>query len=174
MVVCLDTPIVIWAVRGWATAGQEDMVRRAQHYLNGLVEAKARVLVPAPVICEYMSAVAPPDHETVLATLDKHFFLAPLDARAAALAGEMMYNGDSTYKEHRKSSGKGRNEVRTDVLIIATAIAHKAEKVVTNDLRHFRKLAGARIRVEQLPEVSFQRTLFDVIGESRGGQGGTS
>ncbi len=178
MMVCLDTHIIVWAIRKDCTNGQEEMVPRATALIHGLREEKAKIMVPACVLGEFLAAMHPSLYREVQAFMEGRFFIAPYDGKAALIAGEMMYARGS-FSELVKSSGIRRNEVRTDAEIIATAIAHKADKIITQDLRHFRKLAAGRIRIEGVPELAPQQGYLnlgvsDVIRESRGGQGGTS
>jgi len=55
---------------------------------------------------------------------------------------------------------KSRNEVKCDELIIATAVMHSAERIVTGDINHFKTIAQDRIIIEDIPHIAEQLNLL--------------
>ena len=56
-IVCIDTHIVIWGIKKQATKGQENMISRAESFLNWLDENKKKIIIPVPVISELLVPV---------------------------------------------------------------------------------------------------------------------
>jgi len=78
----------------------------------------------------------------------RHFFVAPFDARAATIAGRLY---SKKKMQEAQSGGQGcRQCVKADLKIIATAIAHHAGRIYTDD-KQFRSLACGEIIVEDIP-----------------------
>jgi predicted nucleic acid-binding protein len=158
--ICLDTAILIWGVRGIATAGQEPMIGRTRRYLDHLEEARTTIMVPTPALSEYLvGAESSVKAAEELAIFERGFYLPGFDIPSAFLAAELQRDSDKM-KSIRKEFGVDRQQLRTDAMIIAIAVIHKAAKIITNDLRHFTRLAGDRIAVVEVPEILEQSKLF--------------
>lgn len=57
MVVCLDTMILVWGIQQVCTDGRRDRVPRACALFKQLEGEGARLLIPAPVLAEYLVGV---------------------------------------------------------------------------------------------------------------------
>lgn len=83
--------------------------------------------------------------------------VAPLDAAAGVLAAQLANAARSG------SANVGdRHVLKSDCYIIATAIVHGADAIVTGNVREFRNLAGGRIKVFDIPDVPEQLDILDV------------
>jgi hypothetical protein len=82
--------------------------------------------------------------------ISKNFFVAPFDALAAAIAAELY--DKRIMEDARQETKLPRQCVKSDLKIIATAIAHKAVRIYTDD-NHFTSLARGRILVSPIPQV---------------------
>ena len=157
---CIDTHILIWGVRGWASPAQEAMIPRTKRCIEHLAQSDERVMIPTPVVAEYLVGLPTEDHEAHLAILERNFFLPPLDVASAQLTASLLRNpGD--VKGIRDKHGVDRQSLRTDAMIIAIAIVHGASKIVTHAAKHYHKLAKALIQIESIPEIQEQSLLFD-------------
>jgi predicted nucleic acid-binding protein len=115
-------------------------------------------MVPSIVMAEYLADFAPEKQKAQQAIIGRNFFVAPFDAKAATIAGEL--HSKRLMKELRARSDIPRQCLKADVQIIATAIAHGAVRIYTDD-GNFRKLAQGRIIVEDIPLVRpIPRDLF--------------
>jgi predicted nucleic acid-binding protein len=157
---CFDTPILIWGIRACATPGQENMIVRAKRYISHLSDKKVRVVIPTPVLAEYLIGVPKEDRDSHRAILERNFLMPALDIRAAQLAADLQSDTEMM-KTLRKQHGVDRQSLRTDAMIIAIAIVNGVQKIVTNDIDHFRKLAQGQILVDGLPDIVDQATLFE-------------
>lgn len=52
MIVCLDTNVLIWGIRAFASPGQEQMLEDAKALVQKLDQENHRVIIPSPVIFE--------------------------------------------------------------------------------------------------------------------------
>ena len=54
--ICLDTHVLIWRLGKYArvTKGQEEMVDRAERYIDFLQREKIEIMIPTPVLAEYL------------------------------------------------------------------------------------------------------------------------
>lgn len=57
--VCLDSNIVIWGLKGIASPGQEGMVQKAKAFLQHLQENHTTALIPMPVLAEILFIFPP-------------------------------------------------------------------------------------------------------------------
>ena len=112
-------------------------------------------MVPAPVAAEYLQGFDDSERKEQLAALDRNFFIPSFDLRAAEIAAEL-----SRRQEVRKLQEEwDRQKVKTDIQIIAIAIAYGAEMIVTDNTREFRAIAADRIAISEVPNVEEQTSL---------------
>lgn len=157
MMICFDTPAVIWGVRGVASPGQEGMISRTKKYIKYLEPKKEKIMIPAPALAEYlMGCETPQQRAAEAAEIERHFMVPAFDARAAHKAGE-IYNKD--LEKAIRASGGCHQCLRTDIMIIAVAIVNNADKIVTSD-SHFLRLAHGLITVIEVPELDEQSEFF--------------
>lgn len=136
------------------------MIPKTKRFIEHCATTNQRIMVPTPVLAEYLCAFPPEEHESHLLIFERSFYLAPLDISSARTAASLLYDPERL-KRIRDEHKIDRQSLRTDALIIAIAIEHGASKIITHDGRHFRKLAKASILVEDIPDISEQPFLFD-------------
>ena len=69
--ICFDKQILIWGVQGTNHPDQASMIERTPRYIAHLERVKEQVMIPAPVLAEYLVGFEPADHERQLASLEK-------------------------------------------------------------------------------------------------------
>lgn len=90
--------------------------------------------------------------------LEKNFFIAPFDTKAAMLAAELQRECFGALKSDENIS---RQALKADIKIVATAIAHGAKAIYSDD-SHFQRISNGRILVKQVPPLKGgQRDLFE-------------
>jgi predicted nucleic acid-binding protein len=146
--ICIDTNILIWGVQGVARAGQEGMIERTQRFLRRLAADGEQIMVPAVVVGEYLYAFPADEHEAQIQALSANFFLPPFDIRCAAIASRIQTVGPAV-----QGVAGVRNTLKADCQIIATAICHGADRIITANVDEFVRLACNRIPVSSVPEV---------------------
>lgn len=151
--ICLDTLPLIWGVQGAGRPSQSHMVERTRGYLRDLETRGQSVLIPAPVLYEYLLNFPPEAQKEQLVILQRQFIVGSLDLRAACLAAELQARyGAAQLKATRSELGLGKQEVKIDFMILAIAIVNKAEVVISEDLQ-MPKFAQGQIMVTGVPEV---------------------
>lgn len=162
MIVCLDPHVLVWGVRCYADEGQEEMVPRAQKLLEQLEKEKATIIVPAPVVAEYLLGVPPERQPEVHEALAKRFAIAPFDAAAAALFAEIWYrrNGGRSVSEEMRFGldCTSKHVLKVDCQIVAIARSRKANVIYSHD-EGVRKFAGNEIEVRAIPPLTKNQQL---------------
>jgi predicted nucleic acid-binding protein len=158
--ICFDTQVVIWSVQRKARPGQEALVLRAAKYIRYLEEQGERVMVPAPVAGEYLIGFNGQDRAAQQSLIQRLFYVPAFDMPAAVMQAEIE-SDKKLLLEMKKEFNLDRQQLRTDAQILAVAIVNKADKIISHD-PHMSKLAGTRIKVEQMPEIAEQMPLLSV------------
>lgn len=132
------------------------MIGRTKRFLAHLAKEGERVMIPTVVVSEYLEKFPPEEHEAHLAALEKNFFLPSYDAKCAVIASQLV---SAAGRPASREPGS-RNVFKADTQIIATAIAHNAELIVTGNVEEYRRIAVNRIRVSDVPDVWEQGDLL--------------
>lgn len=158
--ICIDTQVLIWGIREYASAGQEPMITRAQHLFDSLGKAGQRGLIPSVVVGEFLSGLPEASHAAVVNLVRAGFVTAAYDLKAAAIFAKLWQakKDDGTVSQLR-SAGASRQEIKADGMIVASAIAHRAAHVVSHD-PHLRRFAVGQIEVQDLPPLPPQIPLL--------------
>jgi predicted nucleic acid-binding protein len=156
-VICFDTSPLIWGVQGKARSNQEHMVARTRRYIDYLSEKQQTIMVPAPVLHEYLIRFEGAQRQEQLLLICEQFFVPAFDAPSAALAAEIESNRE--LMQSLASDDVSRNHLRVDTQIVATAIVHNAAKIVSAD-PHLGAMARGRIVVGEVPIIDEQGELF--------------
>lgn len=158
---CFDTTILIWGIQGAAGSEQRGMVARTRRFLEHLQQTGESVIVPAPVLAEYLTGFEPAKQRRQRKILETKFRIPAFDIDAAAIAAELGYDV-KFLKQVRAEHNVQRQALKFDVQIIAIAILNGANRIVTNDRGAFQKLAANRIKIVEVPDVPRQqRMAFD-------------
>ncbi len=159
--ICFDTQILIWGIQGASRPDQSNMVGRTQRYIDQLDRDGERVMIPAPALAEYLAGFDVDGQERQLQILERSFLIPSLDAPAAALAARILAQRE-LIRDLSRDHNVRRQELKVDVLIVATAIVHQADTLVSED-PHIRQLvaaSGRTIKVIGVPDVSSPGPLF--------------
>ncbi|GEM_PF-3285835 len=159
--ICLDTMILIWAIQGFESDQRSAEEDCAVALIEKLDEQNERVILPTAVLVEFLHNADRSKTEQRLAFFQERFVIASFDLKSAVVAAEIMNHYKKPEKRPETSApGEGRrlDAVRTDAIILGTAIANGANRIVSND-RHMKSLAGTLIIVEPLPRAARQTTM---------------
>jgi predicted nucleic acid-binding protein len=155
--ICFDTTVLIWGVQGSARGGAE-IVDRTRRYIDSLAKDNERIMIPTPAVTEYLQVFGPDDRRRQLEILARHFVIQAFDLPSAFLAADIAYKTGAP----KVSKDVTRQAVKTDIEILATALVHGASSLITDNKRHFDKLAvGRHIKISEVPTVAEQRKLFE-------------
>jgi len=143
-IVAIDTHTLVWAVRQQGSALELD---RAKWLFEQLQTENAQVLIPSVVLAEYLVPADRKQHPGIIEAINRRFLIKPFDVECASLAAELFKIG----KPQRPSGvPMGREVLKADTLIIATAKVHRAKVFYTDDA-NCRKLAQSEIDARPLP-----------------------
>lgn len=163
--ICVDTMVLVWGVRGEPINPQDaerGMVARAKAYLAGLDPAIDRILVPSPVIAELLVPIADQEQRSalVLREIGSTMVVGQLNLPAAVLAARITRRNRNAARA--SGSPATRQELRVDALVLGVALANGCRAIVTDDVKGMAALAdGFPIKVLELPEPpAHQRPLF--------------
>ena len=104
-----------------------------------------------------MTQVPKSKRNAVLKSLESWSFIAGFDAKAANITADMMRDVFEDWKKEKVNqpesdyAQRSRQIIKSDVIVLATAVAHGGTILYTTDEGVFSRLAGGRIDVKPLP-----------------------
>ena len=130
--VSLDTNILIWAIKKQASPGQEEMIPKANNLLERISRSNQRAMVSTIVVSELLMNVNPDSIPVMTSVIEKTFMVVPFDIQSAMMFARIWQEKNGAIEE-LKQSGIGRQQLKADCLIVASAIARKAICIYSND-----------------------------------------
>lgn len=159
-IVCLDTQILIWAIKEEAEPGQTEMISKAKALIERLDKGNKKILLPALVIGEFLIRIPIETHQTIINLLERDFMIAHYDVKAASFYARIWREKqDQGLLEELKRSGKTRQELKTDRMIVATALANDAESIYSHD-KGLEAFGKGYIDIRNISDIPVQRTMF--------------
>lgn len=155
--ICLDTTPLIWGFQKEPPATADPgLVACMASYIRRLDQTKTRIMVPAPVLAEFLHGVDDP--AGIARLIQSRCFVAPFDEAAARQAARISRAHEAWLRDRRLQVPK--QAVKVDVMIIATAMVRRAECFVTQDVDLFKALADHRVRVISVMDTDGDRPLL--------------
>jgi len=152
--VCIDTHILIWALRGEATSGQEGKIIQAKQLLKNIEKEKSTVIIPAIAVGEASIGVPVQRREQFINDICQICRVVPYDKVACSFYASFF--GENRQHLQKKDLmedvhvGYNRRAIHADSMILATALAHNASVLYTDDVQ-LSKIANNKIQVKGLP-----------------------
>jgi predicted nucleic acid-binding protein len=147
-VIAVDTNVLIWGVRKERPDDRPDLVERCARLLEDYKSTQIPIMVPSIVVAEYLIGHTLDQQSKERGIIGSNFFVAPFDAKAAAIAAQ-LYDA-SLLRQARRDTEIGRQCLQADFKILATAIAHGATVFYTDD-PHMTAFAAGKILVKEIP-----------------------
>jgi predicted nucleic acid-binding protein len=165
-VIAVDAQVLIWGVRKERPADRPDLVERCATLLADCKSSQIPIMVPSIVVAQYLMGHTGEQQDRERGIIGSHFFVAPFDAKAAAVAAQLY--DKNLLKQVRDDTKIGRQCLMADFKILATAIAHGATTFYSDD-PHMSKFADGKILVKGIPtKVALaSRPEPDASGEQR-------
>ncbi len=164
---CLDTQIIRWGLfnQESQTHNAFELVDKARKFIRWLDEKNIEVIVPSIIIGELLSIFPAQEHAKSLQLFSSEWMVVDYDVRAARQYANMRY--DHSIKQMMadiKASNPyaTRKQLTADLMIIATAKVHGAEKIYSHD-KDFLKLAAGYVAIEDFEKTTFQTDFFDKV-----------
>lgn len=112
---------------------------RIAHLVEQLREQKARILIPAPVLAEFLTVADPAYLDEINAS--QHFEVVPFDQRAAVEAAVSLRADIAEGRGKTAGSTSNWQKVKIDRQVVAIAKVREARAIYTTD-RDIRNLAA--------------------------------
>ena len=146
-VIVIDTDVLIALLQALGGNVTREQHERALWLFEQLSESDDLVIT-APTLAEFMVGIPESDEKTALEEILERLQVYTLDTASAIEAGRLMRNrvecdGSLSDNGHRQC-------VKTDALILGTAMVNKASKVISFDSR-LAALADKGLAVEEPP-----------------------
>lgn len=158
--VVLDTHILIWGIKEEAELGQEEMIERTRQFIEQCQKNGTRILVPSVVVGELLTAVETRSHLMTLNLLQSAFIVPPYDAAASAIFARLWQKKQESgaIDRIRRELSATRQELKADCMIVATAVAQKADALYSHDAK-LARFAADEMKVLEVPRLQAQRRL---------------
>ncbi|MFP4106001.1 MAG: type II toxin-antitoxin system VapC family toxin [Phycisphaerae bacterium] len=158
MIACIDTMVLVWWIREECSAGQQEMVKRAQWLMESFDEEQTSVIISTITEAEFLRGSSEQERRAQSRILHETFLVKPFDSIAANLIGTHFP------RNWRPDDYQGRRTaMKADMLIVATAVAAGADVLYSHDA-NCRKLAeSAGLQARDLP--TMPNHLFDYDSE---------
>ena len=157
-IICLDNHVLIWGIKEQCSKGQEAMIPLTKRFIES-IDNDTSVLVPAIVVAEFLMPFPSEFHATIINLFNKNFIIAPFDALCASKFS-VVWNTNKDKAEELLKAGATRGELKADGLIVATAIARKAECIYSYD-KWISSIAKGFIDVKEIPFIPEQPQLLE-------------
>lgn len=147
-VVCLDTNIIVWGVKGISEPSQKGNIPKAEFLLRKLQEHQSKIIIPSIVLSELLVTVPPEKQPAFIEAIYKLGAVPQYGVREALYFAKFW----RTKKETAKGAEISRREMKMDFMIIGTALAHGANCIYTHDIG-LKKIAEDIIPVKGLSDL---------------------
>lgn len=160
-IICLDTQILYWGIVKKAARGAENLIVPAGQFLKWIETQQYDIIIPTIVLGEMLIPIPDDEQGKVLAQFKQDWMLVDFDTKAALIYAQMRRNHitQKRFKDLRHlHPDVTKKELVADAMIIATAIAHGAEKIYSHN-EDFLALAEGFIDADNFLGVPFQLSL---------------
>jgi predicted nucleic acid-binding protein len=156
----VDTHILIWGIKEQAEPGQEEMIERARQFIDQCKTEGTHILVPSVVVGELLTAIEAQFHPMTLNLLQSAFVVPPYDAAASAIFARLWQKKQESgeIEKIRRELSATRQELKADCMIVATAVAQRANALYSHDAK-LASFAAGEMTVLEVPRLQAQGRL---------------
>lgn len=149
-VVCIDNHILIWGLKRFASPGQEFRLDQTEQCLQILKEQKAQIVVPTVVCAEFLTGLDDENSRNqYIRIIQRNFAVIPFDIGASMRFPALWSSVKKERLEELKQQGATKQTLKADCMIVASAIQHKANMIISND-RELAAFASTYIEVKTI------------------------
>lgn len=132
MKICIDSNVFIHGIK--RNTGQDDLIEKAEYFFEWVQEEKHEIIIPTVVIAEILAPEPLEKYPVYMDIINRSFIVSDFDSRAATQYGILLMNKIEEVKKIADEKGIPKNRVKVDHQIIACAIIHGADRILTNDV----------------------------------------
>lgn len=139
---------------------QLEKIDKAGRFVEHLTEEEIAVMIPSPVVAEYLTGLSDDIAERHLQILQEMGTVYDLDM-ASSFEASRLYRSESK-SVGRKQDDRTNPQIKADAMICGIAVVHGASQIVTDNTKHFQRLADAasrNIQVMRVPSVPTQQEM---------------
>lgn len=92
--ICFDTCILIWGIQDTVDVATNPDIARTREYIKQLDERKEIILLPTPVIAEYLVGIPTTDHHIEIEKFRRFFQVQTLTDQSASIAADLLRQRD--------------------------------------------------------------------------------
>lgn len=157
--ICLDSHILIWGIKGECKPGEERMIAQAKKFLQWLDEEKKNIIIPSIVISELLLPVPVDEHSKLLNLIQKKFIVSSFDSLAAQAFVRIWQEKkkDGSVERLKRDYKLTRSHLKVDCLIVAIAFANKVDCIYSHD-EDMQKFAEGFVSVKPMQTFPIQRS----------------
>jgi hypothetical protein len=96
-------------------------------------------------------------HQNFISQFSKNFIIAPFDAHAASQFAYIWQKTGESYQSNNQGNS-GREKIKVDCMIVAIAVAQKANVLYSEDADII-KIANGFVNVKTIPDIPYQYEL---------------
>jgi len=150
-IVCIDTDVLIWGTKANTGSEQSEKCLNAKYFFESLHKDHKTVIVPMVVLAEFLVKIPQSEHSKIMGYFEKSFIIVPIDGLTASVYAQIYQKNKISTSE----LSKPRQAIKIDRLIVASAVAYKADILYSedNDIPNFAK---GFIPVQKIPNVPHQ------------------
>lgn len=153
-IILIDTQILIWAVEKKCYSGHEELMKKAQLFLDDCYEKNHQIMISTVTLAEFLAKIPKEEQNQYLKIFSESFIIVPFDFNCSIKSSEIFQNDfnilKKSYKEKDLSRQHSRITLKDDIKIIASAIVYNPSVVISEDAE-FKKITKQYINVSQLP-----------------------
>ncbi len=162
MIYCIDSQIFIWGIKKQCTEGQENMIERALHFFKKADEDGHHILIPTVVIAEILAPEPKETYPEYMKVITENFMIGEFNTLCAVRYANLLHNKFNDLKQFAHDNGIRREKMKTDFMVVATALAYNANVIFSNDKEVISYSKGL-IPANNLPKISDQQ--LDLFAE---------
>lgn len=155
----VDTQVLIWGVKKASSPTRAHMIQRAEDFIDECRKNKEILMIPAIALSEFLAGYDDADRPAMEQKMTASFYIAPFDALAASIAAEIWHKKPA-WQKIQSDLTISRQCLKADLAIVATAIAHKAKRIIAEDAGVHAFSAG-RILCDHLPSLQTKIAGFE-------------
>jgi len=155
--ICFDTTPLILSIEANRIDNPTAKHLKALAYLKALQARKEVIMIPTPVVAEFLCKYTPEQQADEVELLERNFAIYPFDLPSSIRAARL--HPDRQLLNSLRTADVSRQHIKVDLQVLAIAIHNGASSVVSED-PHVSKLAQGKIVVHPIPDIDAQAEMF--------------